>query len=59
MEGEEGKRFLQGLVTANMEEERETGTAFYSMMLNAQVGVCVCVFVCVSERERERVDVGM
>ena len=37
VEGEEGRRFLQGMVTADMEQERETGSAFYSMMLNAQV----------------------
>ena len=37
MEGEEGKSFLQGFVTGNMEEERGVGRALYSMMLNAQV----------------------
>ena len=37
VEGEEGRRFLQGMVTVDMEQERETGSAFYSMMLNAQV----------------------
>ena len=37
VEGEEAGRFLQGMVTADMEEEREAGRAFYSMMLNAQV----------------------
>ena len=45
MEGEEGRSFLQGFVTADMEEEREEGRAFYSMMLNAQV--------CGRERGRE------
>ena len=34
---EGGRRFLQGMVTVDMEQERETGSAFYSMMLNAQV----------------------
>lgn len=39
MEGEDGRSFLQGFVTADVEdEEREEGRAFYSMMLNAQVG---------------------
>lgn len=39
MEGEDGRSFLQGFVTADVEdEEREEGAAFYSMMLNAQVG---------------------
>ena len=37
VEGEEGRRFLQGMVTADMEQERETGSTFYSMMMNAQV----------------------
>ena len=37
MEGEEGKSFLQGFVTGDMEEERGVGRALYSMMLNAQV----------------------
>ena len=37
VEGEEAGRFLHGIVTADMEEEREAGRAFYSMMLNAQV----------------------
>ena len=35
--GEEGRSFLQGFVTADM--EREGHEAFYSMMLNAQVRV--------------------
>ena len=37
VKGEEGRRFLQGMVTAHMEQERETGSTFYSMMMNAQV----------------------
>ena len=35
--GEEGRSFLQGFVTADM--EREGCDAFYSMMLNAQVSI--------------------
>ena len=35
MDGEEGKSFLQGFVTADM--ERGGDEALYSMMLNAQV----------------------
>ena len=35
MDGDEGKSFLQGFVTADM--ERGNDESFYSMMLNAQV----------------------
>ena len=41
MEGEEGRSFLQGFVTADLEEEGGGRRAVYSMMLNAQV----CVWV--------------
>jgi folate-binding protein YgfZ len=45
MEGEEGKSFLQGFVTGDMEEERGVGRAFYSMMLNAQGRVLFDVLI--------------
>ena len=58
MQGEEGEAFLQGFVTADMEEERGEGTAFYSMMLNAQVnGWMEEAEEMESERETEREEI--
>ena len=37
VEGEDGKTFLQGFITADM--ERAGSNTFYSMMLNAQVSL--------------------